>query len=55
MHIEQREVAADDRDRKSDDENSADCTHTAHDFAKPRNRMHVTVANGGDGDEGPPE
>lgn len=55
MRVEHGEVADDDRNRKSDSEDSREGAQSADEHSGEGSRRHVAVAYGGHGDQGPPQ
>ena len=53
--VEHAEVGHDDGDGESDDKDAAEGAERAHDEARPGLGHHVAVADGGHGDDGPPQ
>ena len=53
--VEAVEVASDDGHWNGERENACDGTHHAHHLAQVAHRNPVSIANGGHGDDGPPE
>jgi len=55
VSIIQAEVAADDRDRQSDDQHATNCASSSNDFSRPSLRSEITVTHRRHGDKAPPE